>query len=138
VPLILRKIRKNKWCNTESLSWLQEGEIQADAFNDVATKSNTLSVWEVADDKSDLEQVIIALASSCDNLSNLDYAVINSDLLKDIGIQSIATEGNTIYSKANPLHRDLVDLTASKLLRSLKLCLSIQREHDVQRKKFAI
>lgn len=117
MPLLLRKIRKSKWYKNDSVPWLGEEEIQADALGDLVTSSNTLSVWLVEDDKSNLEQVIAALASSCDNLSNLDYALLNVDLLLNVGIKIESKEGLTPYSRANQWHRDLVELTTSKLFK---------------------
>lgn len=115
MPLLLRKIRKSKWYKTDSVLWLKEDEIQADALGDIVTSSNTFSVWLVQADKSNLEQVIVALASSCDNISNFDYALINVELLVNIGIKIEIKEGLTPYSRANSWHRDLVELTTNKL-----------------------
>lgn len=117
MPLLLRKIRKSKWYKNDSVPWLKEDEIQADALGDIVTSSNTLSVWLVQADKSNLEQVIVALASSCDNISNFDYALINVDLLVNVGIKIEIKEGLTPYSRANPWHRDLVELTTNKLFK---------------------
>jgi len=117
VPLLLRKIRKSKWYKNDSVPWLEEGEIQADALGDLVTNSNTLSVWLVEDDKSNLEQVIIALASSCNSVSNFDYALFNVDLMLNVGIKVERKEGLTPYLKANKWHRDLVELTTSKLFK---------------------
>jgi hypothetical protein len=117
VPLLLRKIRKSKWYKNDSVPWLEEGEIQADALGDLVTSGNTLSIWVVEDDKSNLEQVIVALASSCDNIANFDYALINIDCLLSIGIKIETKEGLTPYSKANKWHRDLIELTTSQLFK---------------------
>ena len=117
MPLLLRKIRKSKWYKNDSVLWLGENEIQADALGDVVTSSNTLSVWLVEDDKSNLEQVIIALASGCDNISHFDYALLNVDLLSNFGIKIETKEGLTPYTRANQWHRDLVELTTNKLFK---------------------
>jgi hypothetical protein len=117
VPLLLRKIRKSKWYKNDSVPWLEEGEIQADALGDLVTSGNTLSIWLVEDDKSNLEQVIVALVSSCDNISNFDYALINVDLLLSVGIKIDTKEGLTPYLRANQWHRDLVELTTNKLFK---------------------
>ena len=117
MPLLLRKIRKGKWYKNDSVLWLGENEIQADALGDIVTSSNTLSVWLVEDDKSNLEQIIIALASGCDNISNFDYALLNVDLLSNFGIKIETKEGSTPYVRANQWHRDLVELTTNKLFK---------------------
>ena len=120
MPLLLRKIRKSKWYKNNSVLWLGKNDIQADALGDVVTSSNTLSVWLVEDDKSNLEQVIVALSSSCDNISNFDYALLNVDLLSNLGIKIETKEGLTPYTRANQWHRDLVEFTTDKLFKLAK------------------
>ncbi len=117
MPLLLRKIRKSKWYKTDSVLWLKQDEIQADALGDIVTSSNTLSVWLVEDDKSNLEEVIVALAVCGDTISNFDYTLINVDLLLSIGIKIETKEGLTPYSRANHWHRDIIELTTYKILR---------------------
>jgi hypothetical protein len=117
VPLLLRAIRKNRWYKSEAVAWLPEGEIQADPLGDLATSNNTLSVWQVEDDDSNLEKVITALASSRASISNLDYAVLNIDLLTETGIKIEINPGETPYELANVWHRDLIELTATKIVR---------------------
>lgn len=117
MPLLLRKIRKSKWYKNDSVPWLEKDEIQSDALGDLVTSSNTLSVWLVDDDQSNLEQVIVALASGCDNISNFDYALLNVDLVLNVGIKIKTKEGLTPYTRANQWHRDLVELTTNKLFK---------------------
>lgn len=99
------------------MPWLEKDEIQSDALGDLVTSSNTLSVWLVDDDQSNLEQVIVALASGCDNISNFDYALLNVDLVLNVGIKIKTKEGLTPYTRANQWHRDLVELTTNKLFK---------------------
>ena len=117
MPLLLRAIRKNRWYMSDDIPWLPKGEIQADPLGDLATGNNTLSVWQVEDDNSNLKQVIAALASNRDSISNLDYAVFDIDLLADTGIKVKINQGATPYEMANFWHRDLVELTATKLVK---------------------
>lgn len=117
MPLILRAIRKNRWYTSDIISWLPKGEIQADPLGDLATGSNTLSMWQVENDTSNLKQVIAALASNRDSISNLDYAIFDIDLLADTGIKVEINQGATPYEMANYWHRDLVELTATKLVK---------------------
>lgn len=117
MPLLLRKIRKSKWYKPDSLLWLKPDEIQADALGDIVTSSNALSVWLVEDDKSNLEEVIVALAVCGDTISNFDYTLIDVDLLSNIDIKIETKEGLSPYSRANHWHRDIVELTTSKILK---------------------
>jgi hypothetical protein len=78
MPLILRKIRKARWYQYDrsDFPWLLEEDIPADPLGDLATNDNELSVWQINDDKSNLPRVAAALAANCDDISNLDYALI--------------------------------------------------------------
>lgn len=135
MPLLLRAIRRNRWYTSDTVSWLPKGEIQADPLGDLATGNNTLSVWQVEDDKSNLEQVIAALAASRDTVSNLDYAIFDVDLLSSIGIKIEVNEGATPYEMANRWHRDLVELTATKLVRLAEAILVHSHRERVPEKK---
>jgi hypothetical protein len=135
VPLLLRAIRKNRWYTSDTIPWLPEGEIQADPLGDLATGHNTLSVWQVEDDKSNLEQVITALAANRDTISNLDYALFDLDLLSTIGIRVEVNEGATPYERANHWHRDLVELTATKLVKLAQVMLMNSNRERVLEKK---
>lgn len=117
MPFVLRKIRKAKWYKHEAVHWLPEGELQADALSDLATKDNELSVWRVNDDRSNLEDVIAALGASSSVVSNLDYALFNQDALVQIDVRMKVTKGTTIDERVNTSwHSDLVELSASKLI----------------------
>lgn len=116
MPLLLRKIRKARWYQNEGAHWLPAGEVQADALGDLTTKNNELSVWYVNDNRSNLEQVVTALATAVDHISNLDYALFDHQLVHDINIRVSETRGSTPDETANTTwHRNLIELSANKL-----------------------
>lgn len=121
----IRKVRKAKWYTSSDVQWLGHGELQADALFDFETKHNEVSVWKLEDDNSNLERVIASLASTRDQLSNLDYAIIEQSKLDEIGIDMKPSDGVSADEEANQKwHRDLVELTAEKiylLARSVQL-----------------
>lgn len=123
MPLLLRAIKKSRWHKT-GMPWLTQGDIQADPLGDLVTGSNTLSVWLVQDDRSNLNEVILALGTSRDNLSHLDYTIFDTSLLEHISIKLEVNEGKTPYDKANRWHRDLVELTANKIVRLAEYLLN--------------
>ena len=129
MPLLLRAVRKNRW-DKGDFPWLQKGDIQADPLGDLATGSNTLSVWLVQDDRSNLNDVLLALGASRDTASNLDYTIFDIGLLADINIKLEINVGNTPYAKANCWHRDLVELTANKIV---KLAESLLKNAEIKR-----
>ena len=83
MPFVLRKIRKSKWWKHPGVPWLAHSDLQADALGDLQTSSNQLSVYHIEDDKSNLEQIVTALAASRDTIANLDYALLDLQIVTD-------------------------------------------------------
>jgi len=123
VPLLLRKIRKNRWfLPDEGLPYLLEGEIPADPLVDLATSANRLSVWYIEADRSNLERVQVALASNGEYVSNFDYALFEDRLLEGLNVKISQTVGSTPDESANvEWHRDVEELSASKLAEIAKI-----------------
>lgn len=125
MPFWLRKIRKGRWYKNANVPWLQDEALQADALTDLKTDSNSLSMWYIESDRSNLGRVLSALAAKCDQISNFDYALISEDLVKELDIRIVNIAGETPDSQANALwHRDFAELTSEKLF---KLSKAIQR-----------
>jgi hypothetical protein len=115
MPLLLRKLTKQKWQPEYAIGWLSEGDLQADALNDLATQNNELSVFHIEDDKSNLNRVIAALAAKRDNLDKLDYALMASEIADDPGFNIRMIKGDTADEAVNQWHRDITELTVAKL-----------------------
>lgn len=114
MPLLLRKIRKSKWY---SLSWLPEGDLQADSLVDLSTKNNELSVWFIEGNKSNLERIITALAGHRDHLSNFDYALFDLKFIEEKSIKIRKSKGISVDDEVNERwHLDLYELSALKVL----------------------
>ena len=131
MPLLLRTIRKAKWYSNENTSWLTEGELQADALNDLRTQHNKLSVWSIDDSQENLERVAVAYAANRETFSNVDYALFDSQILSELRIKFEKSPGGTPDDEVNSnWHIDLVELTASKLL---KLAMAIMENDQIKR-----
>lgn len=125
MPFILRTIRKARWYKIEDVSWLEKGDVPADPLADLNTKANELSVWLIEDDRSNLNQVVTALAATRTHISNLDYALLDMQLLPELNIKVRHTTGGTPDEKANvSWHRDLVELSAFKVVELAKSILA--------------
>lgn len=137
MPLVLRKIRKARWYRLEGVSWLAEGDVHADPLADLPTSENRLSVWHVEDDRSNLERVVAALAASCGAVSNLDYALLDQQVLSTtLKVKIEGNRGASPDDKANESwHRDLVELSASKLVELAKAFLANGERDRVPEKK---
>jgi hypothetical protein len=133
---VLRKIDHkqlwNKKPEGDIAGWLQEGELPADALQDIQTDSNRLSVFLIEDGApATLERVIGALAAKRDYLAKFDYVLFSSELLAELGIEWEATPGDTLDGAVNACHRELVKLTATKLA---DFGTSLIRKGNVERK----
>ena len=130
---LLRKIRKNRWYKTEETPWLLNNELQADALDDLRTKANELSVYHIDDDESNLNRVVAALAANADNPSNIDFAIFNQGILREIGIKARSSRGELPDDQANEWHNDLYELSAPRLL---ELAKAIETEARIERKGY--
>jgi len=133
---VLRKIDHkqlwNKKPEGDIASWLQEGELPADALQDIQTDNNRLSVFLLEDGApTTLERVIGALAAKRNHLAKFDYVLFGPALLAELGIELEATLGDTLDGAVNACHRDLVKLTATKLA---DFGTSLIRKGNVERK----
>jgi len=136
VPQLLRAIRKSRW-NRTNCPWLALGEIQSDLLSDFETKNNTLSVWLIQDDQSNLNEVVLALAINRDTISNFDYTIFDIDLMEILNIKLEVNEGNTPYNRANSWHRDLVELTINKIIKLAESLLEDAEKVRISEKKIA-
>ena len=127
---LLRQIRKSKWYAHKDVPWLGEGNIQADALADLKTEDNALSVWFIEGDKTNLEDVVAALAAGRDVIANFDYALIDESLVTEIGIKVTATPGEVGDPRVRIWHRDLAELSGGKLY---GLALAISKHGEKQR-----
>lgn len=115
MALLLRSIRKARW--SQPPEWCDEGDLGADALNDLATKGHALSVWQIEQDESNLERVIAALAAMRDHLSNFDLVLFPEEVVADTGTATDRSDGVSPDHEANGRwHRDLRMISASKLL----------------------
>lgn len=72
-----------------------------------------LSVYEVADEDSARKTAII-LAANREHIDTMDYALFEPADVATIGITIDESPGSTQNDEVNSLHRDLIDITASK------------------------
>lgn len=116
MPLVLRKIRKAKWYKSRSVPWLSESDLQADALVDLSSKGNTLSVFLINDQRTNLEQVVTALAANSNVIWDFEYALFSLEALSTLGIETEYSEGDTADIIVNGWHCDLVELSSTKIM----------------------
>lgn len=115
MPQLLRTVRQSRWFIHPTIPWLSPGELQADAFLDLKTEDNALSVFEV-DDPANAERFAIAIAAGRDKPDLVDYAIFDGKTLAALGIMVQRIGGTTADATANKLHHNLHQLTARQLV----------------------
>lgn len=124
MTLLLRKVQHKRWyAATTTL----DNPLPADPLADLNTKDNALSLWEIFDDRSNLTQVVTAMAATMQYVSNVDIVLFDKRLVSRLGLQIDMTQGRTPYAPAVAYHRDIVRLTAQALL---NLAETLRREGD--------
>ncbi|MEK6322902.1 MAG: hypothetical protein AABN33_14595 [Acidobacteriota bacterium] len=117
MPFLLRKIRKARWYKHDRVPWLIEGDLQADALDDLRTTGNKLSIYLIDDDDTTLERVASALVTAnTEYISDFEYALIGYEVFQELDIKSEDSEGETPDGLVNSWHRDLLELTAVKIV----------------------
>ena len=130
MPFLLRTLRKNKFDEEQQFEWVPDGDIQADALNDLRTSGNCLSVWLVEDSEETLLRLLAAIAAGRDHLSNIDYALIAVSEIQKAGLELVENDGQILDDAMKALHRDVVKISAFSLG---KLAVAIQEKAELER-----
>jgi len=112
MSLLVRKINRAKWPKDD----IEDNpEVSADAITHcLRTISNTLSVWQI-NNEHDLEKAVLAIVTTLDHLETIDIVILEAKYLNDYNIGIVATPGETPIEDLAEIHRDLAELTYSKL-----------------------
>ena len=125
MALLMRVVTKPKWIRPD---WMSLDDIPADVLSDLRATNNELSVWSTESDRSDLDAVIVAAAASREHLDKLDYTLFDENALSSLGIRCVRSDGETPHRHANKeMHRDLVQLTAQKVVRLAYMMMPLER-----------
>jgi hypothetical protein len=136
MPLLLRNVRENRWHKAEAKPWLDRDDVPADPLGDLKTTKHSLSVWEVASDRSNLERIVrnVTLLGNS-SLADTGWVLFDSALLEpiDIGCENVA--GTSPDSEANAWHRNLVGLSGKRLVALTKAILEHGESGTVLKKR---
>lgn len=92
-------------------------QIPADMVSDLATEGNALSVWEIEDNRTNLDRIIAAVAGGRANPAEFGLAIFNSAALDTSGIRFRKTRGTSPDAEANDRwHYELIELTGQNLI----------------------
>lgn len=133
---LLRKVDKqHRWYKASAQAHLDAGEVPADPLGDLRTTENKLSVYQVAEDGSNIERIARALACGRQRIDDdLGYVLFDVSILAKASIELDQNDGKTFDPVVNKYHADLVDLTGNKLVTLARLIL-LEGESDTILKK---
>lgn len=131
MSLILRVIRQHRWDRPASGDWLDDDDVPADPMADFAnTNENRLPIWLVDDEKTNLKQIVVAMAGNREKLDKLDYVLFPQAYLDAAEIVREVAHGDTPDNEANAWHRDLVKLSANKVVALMKMVWKRDNEQE--------
>lgn len=137
MPLLLRTVRENRWYKQPAAPWLERGDVPADPLGDLTTTQNALSVWQVESDRSNLERVVRAVAIGKQKVDSSGWVLFDSEILRSIGIGVAEVRGGTKDEEANGWHRDLTDLSGSKLVALARAIFAHGESGTIPKKRMA-
>lgn len=114
MPWFLRKIKSSRWTG-DLPKWIPQGDVDADKLKDLATTKCELSVWVINDEKSNLDQIITALAATVEKVSHIDFVLVEEGLVTGSGFKIEEADGESPLTGVSKSHRHIVELTASKV-----------------------
>lgn len=109
----LRKITRGRWPGEKLISETTPKDIEADTlFSEIQTDNNKLSVWK-ASDENDINDIFVALASNCKNISTISAIKINECDVKNLLFEK--EDGDTPTFGINQKHRNITCLNYGSL-----------------------
>ena len=112
MPILVRRISRAKWDNV-----YENGDVDADAITQcLRTTNNELSTWLI-DDINEIEKAILALVSGGkqENLNTIHIIYFDEADIQNAGLELKITAGDTVAKELIEKHRDISELTYSKL-----------------------
>lgn len=122
MSFLVRKINKAKWYQIDIM---ESDDVSADAItNCLKTTKNTLSVWHI-ETEDDLEKAVLAIVANQDHLDTIDVVILDEPSLTNYNLNIVASPGETPVISLIEAHRDIAELSFTKL--------GQVKEHIVQR-----
>lgn len=136
MSLLVRKIEKRKWKPREQL---KVADIPADAITGcLRTQTNTLSVWEISQNKEDkiINEGILALVTGPQqmHIESIDIVLLNPEELESKELEIVQKEGQTQVEDLAQAHRNISNLTYAKLGMIAEIILKNIHNNNVKRR----
>ncbi len=124
MPFLLRKVKQERWFSSPS------DPLPAEPLADLNAPANELSLWTLGEDRAELEDLVVALASNVQHISKIDVARIDAQAFGVMGFELIPSTGNTRFSRAQHLHCDAINLSADDLV-NIGIVIRSQAEFEL-------
>ena len=113
---LLRKVRKARWDPAYRIEiGLASDDIPSDCLADLNTSKCALSLWQVHADRSNVDAITAAMASTRDIFANFEFTLVDYARVEAIGALN-KTEGDSPNVRANnDWHWDLSGLSTDRL-----------------------
>jgi len=122
MSFLVRKINKAKWYQIDIM---QSDDVSSDAItNCLKTTKNTLSVWHI-ETENDIDKAVLAIAANQEHLDTIDVVILDEISLNNYNLNIIVSLGATPVKSLMEAHRDIAELTFTKL--------GLVKDHIVQR-----
>lgn len=117
MEFFLIAIRKARWNRSERPDWIADDDFPAPPLADLrVNECGDLSAWLLDGARSNLDDVVTALAAARDHVANFDYAIFPQTLIEGLGVDVRETPGVTPHRQANRWHRDFSRVSARRLV----------------------
>ena len=102
--IYIRKITESSW-------FMGQAPLDSDSISDLGTSNHELSVWQVPNDKSNLDDIILALALTRDDTNGIFVVFIKKENIKeeynwDIIIKD--QDGDTAFDEMKNEHKNFL------------------------------
>ncbi len=142
MALILREVQNVMWWSVfreAAEDWLPDSECRGDALKSLRSTDCSLSIFRLEEDSTEqMERMLAAFAAQRGRAADLDFAILAEPDFIGLGLRLANAPGKTPDSVVNSWHRNIVELSASRI-QQLAMCLQSQatfcrkREKDVLR-----
>ena len=110
---LLRTIERDRWLFILD----SKNKIPAKTISDLKTdKNGGISVFEIIEDESNLEEVILSFLIQRKGIAVFDYVKLDEAELKELKFDVKTTPGGTKFKEVNKKHRDIIVETLEDLI----------------------
>lgn len=119
MSVVLRRVDHRRFWDKDRNAeegWLHPDDVRADALWDLKTEQNALSVYLLdSKDEGLINRFVAALAAIRQRVVHFDYALVDLESFRTLGLALADAPGVTPDSTVNGWHKNVIELTAEKV-----------------------